>query len=116
MSALLRFLDLHQKSLKFRCVGVGIIDRWRKNIRQRPGVLPLVLGDSAEALVDLEADLVDLFAVDHHWLDAFGDHRLRDVVAADAGDFYFFAAVNPDLVRQFSRNFNEWFRYELYVP
>src|SRR5580692_8581607 len=115
MSALLRSLDLHQEALEFRCISVRIINRGRKKVRQRPSVLALVLGDSPEALVDLEADLVDLFAVDHHWLDAFGDHRLGDIFAADTRDFYFLAAVDPDVVRQFSRNFDEWFGYELYV-
>src|SRR6266481_5086330 len=98
ISAPLRFLDLHQKALEFRCIRVRIIDRRRKKIRQRPRVLTFVLGDSPEALVDLEADLVDPFAIDHHWLDALGDHRLRDILAADARDFYFFTAVDPQVV------------------
>src|SRR6201993_1081583 len=115
MSGLLRFLDLHQETLEFRWVGVGVIVRWRERIRERPGVLAFVLGDSAEALVDLEANLVHLFAINHHGLDALGDHGLGDILAADAGDFYLFAAVDADVVRQFSRNFNEWFGYELYV-
>src|ERR1700674_259014 len=98
MSALLRFLDLHQKALEFRCIRVWIKDRRRKEIRQRPRVLAFVLDDSPVALMDGETDLVDLFAVDHHRLDAFGDHRLRDILTADAGDFYFFAAVQPPVV------------------
>src|ERR1700676_4304471 len=108
MSAPLRFLDLHQKALEFRGVCVGIIDRRRKKVRERSCVPAFVLGDSPKSLVDLEADLVDLFAVDHHWLDALGDHRLGDILASNARDFYFFAAVDPDVVRQFGRNFDEW--------
>src|SRR6267142_3839262 len=115
MSALLRSLDLHQKPLEFRCVSIRIIDRWSKKIRQCPRVLTFVLGNSPEALMDLEANLVDFLAIDHHRLDALGDHRLRDILAADARDFYFFPAMDPDVVRQFNRNFNEWFGYELYV-
>src|SRR5437899_11228036 len=65
--------------------------------------------------MDLEANLVNFFTIDHHWLDPFGDHRLGDIFAADTGDFYFFSAVDPDIVRQFSGNFNERFGYELYV-
>src|SRR5882757_5758112 len=115
MSALLRSLDFHQKALEFRGECIRIIDGWRNKIRKSSGVLTFVLGDSSEALMDLEANLVDLFTIDHHWLDAFGDHRLGDIFAADTGNFYFFSAVDPDIVRQLSRNFNEWFGYELYV-
>src|SRR6266403_5801905 len=97
---LLRSLDLHQKALEFRCVSIRVINRRRKKIRQRPRVLTFVLGDSPEALVDLESNLVDPFAIDHHRLDAFGDHRLRDILAADARDFYFFPAMDPQVVRQ----------------
>src|SRR5882724_10523570 len=115
MSALLRSLDLHQESLEFRCKCVGIIDGWGESIRKRPGVLAFVLGDSAEALVNLEANLIDLFTIDHHWLDTFGDHGLGDILAANAGDFYFFPAADPEVVGQFSGNFDERFGYELYV-
>src|SRR4029077_5505248 len=69
--------------------------------------------DAPKALVNLEADLVDLFPVDHHWLDALGDHGLRDILAANARGFYFFPAADPDVVRQFSWNFDEGFRNEL---
>ncbi len=65
--------------------------------------------------MDLESNLVDPFAIDHHRLDAFGDHRLRDILAADARDFYFFTAVDPQVVGQFGRNFNEWFRHQLHI-
>src|SRR5215469_843287 len=46
MAALLRFLDLHQESFEFRCVGVGVIDRRGEQIRQRARVSSFVLLDA----------------------------------------------------------------------
>ena len=61
------------------------------------------------------ADLISLLAVDHHRLDAFGDHGLGDVFAASAGDFHSLAPGNSHLVGQLCRYFNERFRHQLDV-
>src|SRR5215470_6946438 len=66
MAALLRFLDLHQESLEFRCVGVRISDCRGEEIRQCAGVPAFVFLDSPVALMNRQTDLMDLLAVDHH--------------------------------------------------
>src|SRR6266436_2787258 len=91
----LRFLQLHEEALEFRCVRVGIKYRRRQQICQRPRVLALILGDSPISLMDGNADLIDLFSVDRHRLNPFCDHRFRDILPADAGDFDFFPPASP---------------------
>ena len=61
------------------------------------------------------AYLKRFFAVDHHRLDAFGNHRFSDVLAAGAGDFYFLAAGNSHLVSKLRGHFDERFRHELHI-
>src|SRR5215469_7038456 len=104
MAALLRFLDLHQKALELWCVGVGISDRRGEEIRQRTGVLAFVLLDSPVALVNRQADLIDLPSVNHHRLDAFGDEGLRDVGGPDARDFHLVPASDSQLLGHLRRN------------
>src|ERR1700757_1634031 len=100
MALLLRFLEFYKEALEFRRVSVRIKHGWGQQVCKRSRVLAFVLFDSAIALMNLEADLVDLFAIDHHRLDAFGDHRFGNVISADAGELYFFSAVQAHLVRQ----------------
>src|SRR5437660_12666917 len=57
-------LDLDQEPLELGGVGVGIEDGGRQAVGERPLVPPLVLGDAAVALMDGDADLIDLPAVD----------------------------------------------------
>src|SRR5258706_10379217 len=94
----LRLLELHQEALEFWCESVGVINRRRQQIHQRPRVLAFILLDSAIALMDGYADLVDLFSVNHHRLDAFRDHRLRDLLPADARHFYFLTSGDAHFV------------------
>src|SRR5947199_7517657 len=77
-------LDFHQEALELGRVGVGIENGGRQPVDQGFRVPLLVLLDAAEALMDRDADLVDLLAVDHHRLDALGDERLGDVEAPRA--------------------------------
>src|SRR6202521_434365 len=111
----LRFLELHQEALEFRCVSVGIKHRRSEHIHQCLGVLAFVLDDTAIALMNGDADLVDLFAVDHHGLDALCDHRFRDVFPADARNLYLFAPAETHLLRHFGGNLDERLRDELHV-
>src|SRR5712664_2977252 len=115
LMASLRFLELHQEALEFRCVRVWIKDRRREQIRQRHGVLALVLLDAAVTLMNGDADLVDLLAVDRHWLDALRDHSFRDVLSADARYFYLLAADDSHLLRHFRGNFYERLGDQLHV-
>src|SRR5215210_7014178 len=77
----LRLLDLDQEALELGRVGIGIENGRRQPVDQRPLVPPLVFGEAAVALVDRNADLVDLLAVDLHGLDAARHEGLGDVVA-----------------------------------
>src|SRR5271157_4619981 len=54
IAAPLRLLDLHEESLEFRRVGVGIDHRRRNQIRQRFGGLAFVFGNAAIAPMDGE--------------------------------------------------------------
>src|SRR5258708_15800213 len=103
----LRFLELHQEALEFRRVSVGIKDRRREQIGQRPRVLAFVLGDTAIALMNWETDLVGFLAIDLHGLDTLGDHCFRDVISSDDRAFYFFAAALTSVIRRLDGNFNE---------
>ena len=60
-------------------------------------------------------DLIGLFAVDHHRLDSFGDHRFRDVDATRAGHFYFLTTGDSHFVRELCRHFDEWLRHKLNI-
>src|SRR5438477_4689144 len=65
--------------------------------------------------MDWNTNLVDLFPVNGHGLDAFGDERLGDVVAPRARHLYSVIALDAQLVRQFHRNLDEGFGNELHV-
>src|SRR5215217_256140 len=97
-------LDFHQEALELGRVGVGIENGRRQTVDQRPLVPAFVLGDAAVALVDRDADLVELLAVDHHGLDAARHERLGDVVAPRARHLHFFAALDAQLRRELDRN------------
>src|SRR5216684_1222505 len=111
----LRFLQLHEKALEFRCVSVGIKYRRRQQIHQRPRVLAFVLGDAPITLMNGNADLVDLLSVDHHRLEPLRDHRFCDVLPADAGDFHFFAARESHFLRHLRGYLDKWLRHQLHV-
>src|SRR5262249_34451186 len=72
-------------------------------------------GYAAVAPVNGDSDLVGLLAVDHHRLDALGDHGFGDVFAARTTDFQLLTAANAHLVRHFRRNLNKWLRDKLHV-
>src|SRR5271166_1837451 len=84
----LDFLQLHQESFEFRCVGIRINDSWRQQIGWCLGGPAFGLGNPQEAPMDRHPDLVGLLAIHHHGLDALGDHRLRNVIATGTGDLY----------------------------
>src|SRR5262245_28008262 len=88
------FLHLNEESFEFRRVCVRVDYSGRELIDWGEGGAAGILGDSAEAPVDGDADLVDLFAVDQHRLDAARHHGFRDVVASGARDFEFLSS--PD--------------------
>src|SRR6186997_2912235 len=90
-------LDFYQEALELGGVGIGIENRRRQPVDQRALVPALVLGDAAVALVDRNADLVDLLAVDLHGLDAARHEGLGDVVAPRARHLHLVAALNAQL-------------------
>ncbi len=49
------------------------------------------------------ADLECLLAIDLHGLNSARDHSFRDVLATNAGDFYFFAAADASYARRVQR-------------
>src|SRR5713101_6455398 len=93
----LRFLQLHEEALEFRRVSVGIKYRRRQQIHQRPRILVFILLDATIALMNGNADLIDLFSVDRHRLNPLCDHCFRDVLSADAGHLHSFPAHEPHL-------------------
>src|ERR1039458_9031475 len=84
----LNLLQLYQESLEFRGVSIWIDNRRRQQIRRRLRSSTFTFGNSQEAPVDRHADLVELFAVHHHGLDALGHHRFGDVIGASAGHLH----------------------------
>src|SRR5437868_14978494 len=84
--------DLHEEAFELRRVGVRVNRRGRELVRRVERRLAFVLLDAAVAPVNRDANLVGLLAVNHHRLDAPGDHRLRDVDAARARDLHALAA------------------------
>src|SRR5438270_1451221 len=92
--------DLYQEALELGRVGIRVDDRRAQAVHERPGVLACVFLNAAEALMDRNADLVDLLAVDGHRLDAARHESFRDVVAAGAGYLHLVAALDADLSRQ----------------
>src|SRR5215210_5659566 len=76
--------DLHQEALELGRVGIGIENGRRQPVDQRPLVPAFVLGDAAVALVDRNADLVDLLAINQHGLDAARHEGLGNVIAPRA--------------------------------
>src|SRR5215204_3734240 len=108
-------LDLHQETLEFGRVGIGIVNGRRQPVDQRPLVPAFVLGDAAVALVDRNADLVDLLAVDHHGLDAARHEGLGDVVTPRARHLHLLTALDAELRRELDRNLDERLGDELHV-
>src|ERR1700690_3136902 len=115
IAALLRLLDLHEESLEFRRVGVGINHGWGHQVSQGLGSLAFVLGYAAETPMDGETDLMDLFSVNQHRLDSFSDHGLGDVRSTDAGDFHLLATLQTHLAGQLFRYFHKRLRNQLDV-
>src|SRR5450432_347001 len=66
----LRFLYLHKKALELGRIRIRVNDRGRQRVHQHARSFPFVLGDSAEAPVDGNADLKSFLAVNLHRLDA----------------------------------------------
>src|ERR1700686_2693711 len=90
----LHLLDLHEESLEFRSMSVGIRPGGREPIGDVFGHFTCILLNAAVTLVDRQADLINLLAVDHHRFDALGDEGLRDIEASRAGDLYLIPAAN----------------------
>src|ERR1051326_8752848 len=70
-------LHLHQKPLELRCERVRINRRRRQHIRRSQRGLAFILGDSAIAPVNRNADLLGLLPVDAHRYDA---HRRKEAL------------------------------------
>src|SRR5437879_8595797 len=70
----LRFLQLHEKALEFRCVRVGIKYCRRQQIHQRPRVLAFVLDDTPITMMNGNAGLVDFLYVARLILNQFVVH------------------------------------------
>src|SRR5580692_8980480 len=77
----LNLFHFHEKPLEFRRVRVRIDRRMRQLIHQLARGLAFVFRDAAIAPVEWNADLIDLFPINHHRLDAFGHHGFRNVLA-----------------------------------
>src|SRR5271168_2301811 len=91
-SIFLGFLQLHHKALEFRGVRVGVDYRGREAVKQRSRIAVFVLLNATITLVNRDTNLVDLFAVNRHRLDSFGDEGFRYVVTPRAGHLYFIVA------------------------
>src|SRR5213075_2244665 len=100
----LNLFQLHEEALELGRIRVRIVDGRCEPIRDRPGVSALVFGDAAIPLMDRQADLIRALAIDHHRLDALGDHRLGDVVAPRAGDLHLVAAPDAQVGVELLRN------------
>src|SRR6185312_2232005 len=111
----LGLLELDQEALELGRVGVGIEDGRRQPVEQRLVVPPFVLGDTAETLMDRNADLVHLLAVDHHRLDAFGDESLGEVVTSGARHLDLVTSLDPQGLRELDRHLDERLGDELHV-
>src|SRR5579884_2731594 len=94
ISGLLCFLELHEEALEFGCESVGIDDRRCQFVHRGLCGLACVFGNTAETPVNRDADLERFFAVDHHRLDAPGDHGFGDIIGARARDLDALAAAN----------------------
>src|SRR5277367_3681037 len=68
-------LDFHEEAFGFGSMRVGIGNSGRQQIGRRPGISSFVFVNPAEALMDGQTNLVDLFAVNHHGLQATRDER-----------------------------------------
>src|SRR2546421_9547179 len=75
-------LNLDEETFELRSVGIGINDRRREQVGRVMRCLARIFSDAAIAPVNRNADLISLLAVNHHRLDALGDHRLRHVARA----------------------------------
>src|SRR5688572_6612602 len=87
----------------------------RKEVRKRLRVPARVFCDAAIPLVNWNADLIHLLAIDHHGLDSPGDHGLCDIEAPRAGYLPRLATPDPHFVSQLGWNFNERLGNELHV-
>src|SRR5580704_15135735 len=111
----LRFFQLDQKAFEFGGVRVWIDHGRTKTIGEGPRVPTGIFLNSAIALMNGKTDLINLLAINHHWLDALGDESFCHVVTAGAGHLHLVVAFNTQLLRQFDRNLDERLRYELHV-
>src|ERR1700736_1538643 len=79
-----RLLQLHQESLKFRRVGIGIGNCRRKQVCYAARHSARIFLNAAEALMNRDSDLVDFLTVDSHGPDASRNHSFRKVACAGA--------------------------------
>src|SRR5579872_508249 len=105
--------QLDEKALKFRGVCVGINHRWCEPVGDGSRVLACIFLNAAITLMDRNADLVHLFAVNRHRLNTLGDEGFCDIVASRTGDLHLVAPLDPQLPSQLDWNFDERFRNKL---
>src|SRR6185295_10950116 len=111
----LGFLEFYKKTFELWCVSIWINRGGRKRICRSQRCLPFIFRYTAITPVNGYANLISLLAVNHHWLNAFGHHRFRDVNTTGAGDFDLFASRDSHLIRELCRHFDEGLRHELDV-
>src|SRR5579862_352816 len=93
-------LDLDQEPFELGRVRVGIKYRWREPVRESPRIPGSILLNAAIALMDGQANLVSLLAVNYHWLDTFGYEGFGNVVAPRARYPHVLPAPDAHLFRQ----------------
>src|SRR5262249_61544219 len=94
-ASLLCLFEFHKEALELRRVSIWIHAGWGKIICRGLVGLAFVFGNASVTPVDRDPDLICLLSINHHGLDSSRDHRFSYVLAASAGHFDQFAALEP---------------------
>src|ERR1700689_2793023 len=96
----LGLFNLHEKPLGFRGVGVRVGDGGRQQICRRARVAVFIFLDAAETLINRQANLVGLLAVDHYRFHPSGHVGLGGIGATRADHVDHIRAANSLFVLQ----------------
>src|SRR5262249_41004263 len=113
-TSLLNLFQLHEEAFELGRVSIRIEDRRRKLIREVFRSLVFVLGDAAITPVNGYADLIGLFSINHHRLDAICDHRFRYIFRTGTRHLDLVTACNSPFTCELGWDLDEWFRDQLY--
>jgi len=109
------FSSLTKKPLNSGVWAFGSVTVGVSEFGERAGRSSSVLLNASVPIMNGNADLIDLLAVDGHGLDAMRDHRFGMIAGTSAGDLHFVAAFDAEIGRQLHGDFDERFGHQLHV-